>query len=719
VSAADEALVSAQQELRACEAAMREAETAAAAIGARLHALEGVERTYEGFAPAISAIMADRDLHRGVHGPLADFVHSEHPDAPAAEAALGSMLHALVVDDLDAARRVRRWFRDEWRGGGRLVLLPLDAPTLRGHIGGGAPDFAHGPGAPWVSALLAGLDADPGGDALDGWSAGRTRVGEQGDSVDPRGVVTLTARESGEGLLGRRAALAVMRSEYRTAGRERARRSVAAESAAEVLRRAEAAAAQAAVARREADSGLARARDAHALLVQRRARLDQERTELASELSRQQSAAAEHASRAAELGAQVDSVRAALTAVEAEAARERERVAALEAGLEQSREADAERRVGLARAEAALQEAERRLADAVAGAESAAGRLTAIGGEAEALREMLHSLSGHGERADEESLALTGAREEAVAEIARLDAELADVARDAEAAEGAVRASIADAESLAERRHTAALRAADAASRAARVRERLEAEWGRDWDAIATDAEHPGGGDPDHWRRELAEVVHDVDAIGPVNMLAVEEHEEERRRLEFLLEQQRDLVASRDDLLSAIRQINRTAREVFVATFESIREHFQRTFHALFEGGECDVRLADPADPLESAIEIQASPRGKKTQRIHLLSGGERTLTALALLFAIYLVKPSPFCLLDEVDAPLDESNVGRFIHLLQEWKAETQFIVITHNTRTMEAADWVYGVTMEEPGVSSIVGVELEGDPVEAGRVA
>src|SRR5690606_35637357 len=141
------------------------------------------------------------------------------------------------------------------------------------------------------------------------------------------------------------------------------------------------------------------------------------------------------------------------------------------------------------------------------------------------------------------------------------------------------------------------------------------------------------------------------------------------------------------------------------------RENFNGTFQALFEGGTCDLWLADPDDPLESPIEISASPRGKRTQRIHLLSGGERALTALSLLFAIYLVKPSPFCVLDEVDAPLDEANVGRFIAMLQKFKADTQFIIITHNPRTMEAADWIYGVTMEEPGVSTIVGVRIGDD--------
>jgi chromosome segregation protein len=179
--------------------------------------------------------------------------------------------------------------------------------------------------------------------------------------------------------------------------------------------------------------------------------------------------------------------------------------------------------------------------------------------------------------------------------------------------------------------------------------------------------------------------------------------------LEFLLEQRSDLRDARDDLRTAIREINETATTLFQETFGKIRENFRNTFVRLFEGGEADLWLEDREDPLESIIEIHASPRGKKTQRIDLLSGGERALTALSLLFGIYLVKPSPFCVLDEVDAPLDESNIYRFVRLLQEFKHQTQFVVITHNARTIEAADWIYGVTMEEPGVSRVVGVKLE----------
>jgi chromosome segregation protein len=332
---------------------------------------------------------------------------------------------------------------------------------------------------------------------------------------------------------------------------------------------------------------------------------------------------------------------------------------------------------------------------------------------------VLESLSGVRDRAGEDLAGLLDARDRETAAIADLDTRVAEHQAEATAAEATGRRSAEREAAAAEERHRLELAVAEARSRTERVRERLEAEWGRPWASLAEAATPVEEGEPEGWQREVVDLASQIEALGPVNMLAVEEHEEEARRLEFLLAQQKDLIAARDDLVAAIRQINRTAREVFESTFATIRENFQRTFHSLFQGGECDVWLTDADDPLESPVEIHASPRGKRTQRIHLLSGGERTLTALALLFAIYLVKPSPFCLLDEVDAPLDESNVGRFLQLLQDFKADTQFVVITHNTRTMEAADWVYGVTMEEPGVSSIVGVELEGAWMQEGRVA
>jgi chromosome segregation protein len=207
--------------------------------------------------------------------------------------------------------------------------------------------------------------------------------------------------------------------------------------------------------------------------------------------------------------------------------------------------------------------------------------------------------------------------------------------------------------------------------------------------------------------------------MGPVNPLAVQEHAEELKRLDFLTAQRTDLVEARDKLQAALTEIDTTARAMFLETFAAIRRNFQTVFLTLFDGGDCDVSLSDENDPRQE-IEISASPRGKRTQRINLLSSGERALVAISLLFSIYLAKPSPFCLLDEVDAPLDDANVARFIRLLSEFKDETQFIVITHNPRTMQVADAVYGVTMQEPGVSTIVGVRLgrprsASDPVGA----
>jgi chromosome segregation protein len=219
--------------------------------------------------------------------------------------------------------------------------------------------------------------------------------------------------------------------------------------------------------------------------------------------------------------------------------------------------------------------------------------------------------------------------------------------------------------------------------------------------------------DDDALRTEAEALRQELERLGPVNVLAIEEHEETLKRQDFLTGQRADLADAKHSLLQAIREIDSTARELFLATFAQVRENFRQIFMSLFGGGECDLRLENPDAPLDCDIEIHASPRGKRTQRIHLLSSGERALVALSLLFGIFLTKPSPFCLLDEVDAPLDDANVGRFVRMLTQFKTRTQFIVITHNPRTTtEAADAVYGVTMQEPGVSSLVSVRMRGAP-------
>jgi len=211
-------------------------------------------------------------------------------------------------------------------------------------------------------------------------------------------------------------------------------------------------------------------------------------------------------------------------------------------------------------------------------------------------------------------------------------------------------------------------------------------------------------------RERVQELKAEIRSMGPVNALALESFEEEKERLTFLTGQLEDLEGAEETLLKTIGEINTTASERFNATFGAVQENFRRLFADLFgEGASADVVLADPNDPLESEIEIFAKPRGKKPSVLAQLSGGEKTLTAIALLFSIYLVKPSPFCILDEVDAPLDDTNVGRFMQLIRTFSDSTQFILVTHNKRTMEAADRMYGITMREQGVSRLVGVTFE----------
>jgi chromosome segregation protein len=199
-----------------------------------------------------------------------------------------------------------------------------------------------------------------------------------------------------------------------------------------------------------------------------------------------------------------------------------------------------------------------------------------------------------------------------------------------------------------------------------------------------------------------------IDEMGPVNLVAIEEYEETEQRHTFLTTQHDDLVKAKSQLLEVINRINLQTRQMFTETFEKIRDNFRAMFTEVFGGGKADLLLVGDGDALESGIDIVARPPGKQLQTISLLSGGEQTMTAVALLFSIYQVKPSPFCVLDELDAPLDESNINRFVRVLQRFLAHSQFIVITHNKRTIGMADVLYGVTMEERGISKIVSVKF-----------
>ena len=202
-----------------------------------------------------------------------------------------------------------------------------------------------------------------------------------------------------------------------------------------------------------------------------------------------------------------------------------------------------------------------------------------------------------------------------------------------------------------------------------------------------------------------------LENMGEVNPTAIEAYTEMKKRYDFIVEQKNDLVDAKESLLQTIQEVETTANQKFLDTFNQVKENFQKVFKALFtEEDQGDLILVDPTNLAESGIDIIAKPKGKRPSSIGQLSGGEKTLTATALLFSIYLIKPAPFCILDEVDAPLDDANVGKFTKMIQQFSENSQFIIVTHNKQTMSTVDVIYGVTMQEPGVSKLVPVDFRG---------
>ncbi|GAB3339720.1 chromosome segregation protein SMC [Marivirga atlantica] len=245
------------------------------------------------------------------------------------------------------------------------------------------------------------------------------------------------------------------------------------------------------------------------------------------------------------------------------------------------------------------------------------------------------------------------------------------------------------------------------------VKERLSVEFNIDLDKIMAaeedDQDEVDHSDVDTLREEVSKLKERMDRIGPINPMAMEAYEEIKERNDFIIEQREDLRKAKESLLNTITEIDEVARVSFLEAYAKIKENFMKVFRTLFtEEDECDLQLSDPDNPLESKIEIMAKPKGKRPLTINQLSGGEKTLTATSLLFAIYLLKPAPFCIFDEVDAPLDDANIDKFNNIIREFSNESQFIIVTHNKRTMSSTDVIYGVTMVEQGVSRVVPVDL-----------
>lgn len=241
------------------------------------------------------------------------------------------------------------------------------------------------------------------------------------------------------------------------------------------------------------------------------------------------------------------------------------------------------------------------------------------------------------------------------------------------------------------------------------VRERLSVEFEVDLDDLFKETAQEEAPDADALQAQLEKVREKLQRMGPINPMAMEAYDEIKGRHDFIAREKDDLVGAKESLLLTIAEIDTVARETFLNAFGQIKENFIRVFRSLFtEEDRCELRLVEPDNPLDSAIDIIAQPKGKRPLTINQLSGGEKTLTATSLLFAIYLLKPAPFCIFDEVDAPLDDANIDKFNNIIREFSGESQFIIVTHNKRTMASTDIIYGVTMVEQGVSRVVPVDL-----------
>ncbi len=671
---------------------------------AKLNALEALERERVGLAPAAARLLRERGIfgEGAVLGPLSDFISADANSAALVERFLGATVNAVLVRDRSVAEAVRAWHASTEPG--PLLLLPVDSaveqPSDASEIPGGLAGLveASSPAGAWVRALL-----------------GRVTSMESGTAfVDARGAIWLPAAESGPGPLRRRAEITDLKQAVANSGVARHTAAAAAESERAALASAE----RAAVAAQEAASQAARANgeaaDNSATLARQHQRAAREAAEARALIERLAERETATISRLETLSSGAREIEARIAEHEAVLSGAREMLATAEQKRDDAREQRTASQIRRAQAQAQLEvtsDRRRHLSEEFA---SATGRL-------ESLQLELTTLSS----ADEQ---LTQQLSQWQSDLDARQATLEDAEQKLTDAEQAVRVVDErltneerlltemrhDVAALGEELHSAELRYTELSGRRTAIRERLEAEWKKPVDELLAGAENLEL-DDESLRAEAAVVREQLEALGPVNPLAIEEHQEETKRLSFLTAQRDDLNAAKGSLQQAIREIDTTARELFLQTFVKVRENFRNIFMTLFGGGECDLRLENPESPLEGDIEIHASPRGKRTQRIHLLSSGEKALVALSLLFGIFLTKPSPFCLLDEVDAPLDDQNIGHFVRMLNRFKANTQFIVITHNPRTTtEAADAVYGVTMQEPGVSSLVSVRMRGKTVD-----
>ena len=612
----------------------------------------------------------------------------------------------MVVESQSHVEEISRWFENQWEGGGGLILLPCDQVPEVGEGSLLKVISTKGKGGEWAESLIGSADILDTTSMPSGLK--RTAVSPEGTVFDPSGFVRIGNIAGNQGMLERKSLISELQESLISEEKIVVGLSTSISEAEQQLGILEETLAVQRLAVLEAEDELRRTDTEIQNQMTRRTNADSYREEFVRRLEGIKVAKEKALKRTTGLQESRGNVQVEQDRIASSRESFTVKLQHLQNEWEASRARENQLEVSVARNEVEIQGLKDKQLNLNRERQEESQKLQNVLSEQAALQEEVRAareLKNEGSVAMEHLFIESDLAREAVIEKRNV---LEGVEEALEKIENEVKSYRQKERSIADRRHTFELERQEVTNRQDIISDRLQSEWGKPVKTLLEEVESVDGESGD-LNGELEEILAKLSKIGLVNMLAVEEHEEESDRLVFLSEQREDLINAKKDLLEAIRQVNETAINLFDQAFEKIRDNFSDTFERLFEGGTADIWLTDQADPLESGIEIHASPKGKRTQRIELLSGGERALTALSLLFGIYLFKPSPFCVLDEVDAPLDESNIGRFIRLLDDFKGQTQFILITHNPRSIEAADWIYGVTMEEPGVSSIVGVRLE----------
>ncbi|MCB9552310.1 MAG: chromosome segregation protein SMC [Myxococcales bacterium] len=693
---------------------------AIAADRSRLRSLEELERRREGLGEGVRAVLdaAARDpALAGVVGAVPDALDVPAEYEQAVASVLDARIKGVLVRDADAAVAAVAWLKQRGKGRGLFAAIAADPPPpaprlpavdgVRGLLAALMPQGDH----PGLLARLLGPaaladDVDAARRLLAaGWSA--PVVTRDGVLFDGPGLVVGGADGADPAPLSRRREIKALHGTLtgREAEREAAtaRIDAAREAAAEARALIDAAdrrAQEARVRQAEAKKDLHRTRADLERLAARLRRLDQDAEQLhdrAREAEERALDAAETLA-AAEAG-RTDRQRAITASEEAVAAAEADRDAAVAALAQIRGRVDAHRerqsgaRTALARLDRLVHETEAR-----------AQKAEMLREEIEARLIELAELDAAAEQARAEALA---AAEERAAELADARAAHAD-------ASAAMKHADAELDAARKARDAArdALGEARIALRTCQVRlenaeEKLRDRYQVGLGEVVFEFHQQAPPGPDD-RERLGQLEALIEKMGDVNLAAIEEFAEVDERFNFLTGQRKDLTDALADLTQAIDQIDRTSRRLFQETFEAVNEHFKGLFPRMFRGGTAELTLTDPDDMLGTGIEMHVRPPGKKVQNVTLLSGGEKAMCALALVFAVFRHKPSPFCLLDEVDAPLDDANIGRFNEVVREMAGTSQVVLITHNKRTMEIADVLYGITMEESGISKLVGVRM-----------